>query len=139
MSDQHRSLAGRGRASNHRCCKLRAIHSPSTTPSCFVTAASHAEHLLVYAGVDLEDDNCQEPILQALGKQKLHLLMVVAGLQHYDKLQTLDRKLVRQQLEVNAVGPLFLVQSLQNNLAESSKVSLALLNWYVCICTRFCA
>ncbi len=104
-----------------------------------MTAASHAEHLLVYAGVDLEDDNCQEPILQALGKQKLHLLMVVAGLQHYDKLQTLDRKLVRQQLEVNAVGPLFLVQSLQNNLAESSKVSLALLNWYVCICTRFCA
>jgi len=47
---------------------------------------------------------------------------VVAGLQHYDTLKTLDRKLVRQQLEVNAVGPLFLVQALQQNLADSAKV-----------------
>lgn len=79
------------------------------------------------AGVDLENDNCQQPVLQALGKQKLHLLLVVAGLQHYDTLQTLDRKLVRQQLEVNAVGPLFLVQALQHNLAESAKVRQPLL------------
>jgi len=70
----------------------------------------------------LEDDSCQQPILQAIGNQKLHLLLVVAGLQHYDTLKTLDRKLVRQQLEVNAVGPLFLVQALQQNLADSAKV-----------------
>ena len=74
---------------------------------------------LMPAGVDLEDDNCQQPVLQALGSQKVHLLLVVAGLQHYDTLKTLDRKLVRQQLEVNAVGPLFLVQALQQNLAAA--------------------
>ncbi len=73
----------------------------------------------------MEDDSCQQPILQAIGNQKLHLLLVVAGLQHYDTLKTLDRKLVRQQLEVNAVGPLFLVQALQQNLADSAKVNSA--------------
>lgn len=77
------------------------------------------------AGVDLEDDNCQKPVLQALGSQKVHLLLVVAGLQHYDTLKTLDRKLIRQQLEVNAVGPLFLVQALQQNLADPAKVHAA--------------
>jgi len=78
----------------------------------------------------LEDDSCQQPILQAIGGQKLHLLLVVAGLQHYDTLKTLDRKLVRQQLEVNAVGPLFLVQALQHNLADSAKVNSAnTLSW----------
>lgn len=48
--------------------------------------------------------------------------MVVAGLQHYDTWSTVNRQHVRQQLEVNAVGPLFLVQALQHNLAESAKV-----------------
>lgn len=74
-------------------------------------------------GVDLEDDNCHEPVLKALGSQKLQLLFVVAGLQHYDTLQTIDRKQIRQQFEVNALGPLFLVQALQHTLAESAKVS----------------
>ena len=74
-------------------------------------------------GVDLEDDSCHKPILQTLGDQKLQLLFVVAGLQYYDTLQTIDRKQVRQQFEVNALGPLFLVQALQHTLAESAKVS----------------
>ena len=84
--------------------------------------AGISPHHVHVAGVDLQDDNCQQPILQALGDLKLHLLLVVAGLQYYDTLQSLDRKLVRQQLEVNAVGPLFLVQALQQNLADSAKV-----------------
>ena len=75
------------------------------------------------SGVDLEDDNCQEQVLKALGSQKLQLLFLVAGLQYYDTLQTIDRKQVRQQFEVNALGPLFLVQALQNMLADSAKVS----------------
>ena len=74
------------------------------------------------AGVDLEDDQCSTPILQTLGQQKVHLLMVVAGLQHYDTWSTVNRQQVRQQLEVNAIGPLFLVQALQDNLAENAKV-----------------
>lgn len=88
------------------------------------TDALQAAQVQVITGVDLEDDSCQQPILQAIGNQKLHLLLVVAGLQHYDTLKTLDRKLVRQQLEVNAVGPLFLVQALQQNLADLAKVVL---------------
>ena len=72
----------------------------------------------------MEDDNCQIPVLKAIGQQKISLLLVVAGLQYYDTLQTIDRKQVRQQLEVNAVGPLFLVKALQQNLAEdAAKVS----------------
>lgn len=77
---------------------------------------------MCHAGVDLEDDQCSTPILQSLGQQKVHLLMVVAGLQHYDTWSTVNRQHVRQQLEVNAVGPLFLVQALQQNLAENAKV-----------------
>lgn len=78
----------------------------------------------VITGVDLEDDSCHKPILQELGEQKLQLLCVVAGLQYYDTLQTIDRKQVRQQFEVNALGPLFLVQALQHTLPESAKVVL---------------
>ena len=71
----------------------------------------------------MEDDNCHKPILQNVGEQKLQLLFVVAGLQYYDTLQTIDRKQVRQQFEVNALGPLFLVQALQHTLSDSAKVS----------------
>lgn len=51
------------------------------------------------------------------------MLFVVAGLQYYDTLQTIDRKQIRQQFEVNALGPLFLVQALQHTLSDSAKVS----------------
>lgn len=72
-------------------------------------------------GVDLAEEQCSEPILKALGQQKISLLMLVAGLQHYDTLATMSRQHVREQFEVNAVGPLFLVQTLQQHLTDSSK------------------
>ena len=62
-----------------------------------------------------------QPVLEALGSRSIDLLVVSAGCQTLDTIDTVTREAVRQQFEVNAVGPLFAVKTLRSKLAEGAK------------------
>ena len=66
-----------------------------------------------------------QPVLQALGSRHIDLLVVAAGCQTLDTIDTVTRNAVRQQFEVNAVGPLFAVKALREQLSDGAKVRYA--------------
>jgi NAD(P)-dependent dehydrogenase (short-subunit alcohol dehydrogenase family) len=51
--------------------------------------------------------------------------MLVAGYQQWDRLGILDAEGLRKHFEVNAIGPILIVQALRPNLKPGSKVSKA--------------
>lgn len=125
LRDQNALVVGGSKGVGLALCMLLKQQGYNVITTCrSSTDALNSAGVKVITGVDLEDDSCHKPILQELREQKLQLLFVVAGLQYYDTLQTIDRKQVRQQFEVNALGPLFLVQALQHTLSESAKIIL---------------
>ena len=76
----------------------------------------------VRPGVDTTQEDCCSGILHALGTRRLDLLIVSAGSQEVDTIETVTRDSIRRQFEVNALGPLFLVKGLQSSLSDGSKV-----------------
>ena len=56
---------------------------------------------------------------------QIDLLFLVAGYQHYDKLGDLDAEGLRIHFDINAIGPLLMVQALRQNLHKGCKVCLA--------------
>ena len=74
--------------------------------------------------MDLADDGAAEPVLKALGDDGIDILAIVAGCQGVDTLETVSKDSIRQQFEVNAIGPLFMVKALQHKLRTGGKVSI---------------
>ncbi len=77
------------------------------------------------AGVDVAEETSIQPLLKALGRRHIDLLVVAAGCQTLDTIDTVTRDAVRQQFEVNAVGPLFAVKALREQLSDGAKVRYA--------------
>ena len=59
----------------------------------------------------------------ALGSRELNLLVIAAGLQEVDKLETVSKQSIQRQLEINAIGPLFAVKELHPKLVKGARVS----------------
>ena len=74
------------------------------------------------AGVDTGEDDSMQPVLKALGSRNMDLLLISAGCQTLDTIDTVTRAGVRQQFEINALGPLFAVKALRSKLTEGAKV-----------------
>ena len=53
---------------------------------------------------------------------QINLLFLVAGYQHYDKLGGLDADGLKIHFDINAIGPLLMVQALRQNLQKGTKV-----------------
>jgi NAD(P)-dependent dehydrogenase (short-subunit alcohol dehydrogenase family) len=76
-------------------------------------------------GVDVTDPSGVEALGSAVGQRKLDLLINNAGILLWgDRLDALDLAGIRQQFEVNALGPLYVTATLRANLAKGSKVGL---------------
>ena len=78
----------------------------------------------MFAGVDVTNDTSLEQLLQKLGYRPIDLLIIAAGSQETDKLETVTKDNIRRQMEANAIGPLFTVKGLQDKLKKGSKVFL---------------
>lgn len=76
----------------------------------------------VETGVELTDD--LTPFAGRLGDRRLDLLICNAGILRRDTLDALDADSIRQQFEVNALGPLKLVAALRAHLTHGAKVAL---------------
>lgn len=77
----------------------------------------------VVTGVDVGKDGAAAVLAQALGGEKIDVLVNNAGILVHDSLEALDFDRIREQLEVNTIGPLRLTAGLLGKLGKGSRVA----------------
>jgi|SoimicmetaTmtHAB_FD_contig_61_1793094_length_1838_multi_2_in_0_out_0_2 NAD(P)-dependent dehydrogenase (short-subunit alcohol dehydrogenase family) len=81
----------------------------------------------VESGIDVTDDAAFAALVKKLNREPIHHLWLNAGILEREKLGGIDKSgfdSLRRQFEVNALGPLRVVQGLLENLSEGSKVGI---------------
>ncbi len=78
----------------------------------------------VIEGIDVTDHAVGEKLLSAIGGRSLDGLIVNAGILRRESLGELDFESIRAQLEVNALGPLRVIDACRAKLVEGSKVGI---------------
>lgn len=78
----------------------------------------------VETGIDLSDDAAIQALNSRLGGMSLDVLILNAGILRADNLSSVSLASVREQLEVNALGPLRVVLALRSTLKKGSKIAL---------------
>ena len=73
-------------------------------------------------GVDVAFEDGLMPLIAALKGRTISLLVVAAGYQELDTIDTVTREGARRQFEINALGPLFAVKKLRGFLQKGGKV-----------------
>lgn len=77
--------------------------------------------LMPAAGFDIAKSD-MAMLEQAVRHSRIDLLVVAAGIQEIDTLGTVTRDIMLRQFEVNALGPVLVVQALLQKLQPGSKV-----------------
>jgi NAD(P)-dependent dehydrogenase (short-subunit alcohol dehydrogenase family) len=83
--------------------------------------ASGAE---VVTGVDVTDDDSVRKVVETLGDRSIDLLVNNAGLLTRESLDDLGFDRIRQQFEINSIGPLRVTHALLGNLGQGSLVAI---------------
>jgi len=78
----------------------------------------------IQAGVDVADDQAVTAFARRLGDGFVDVLINNAGVLTSEGLDSLDWARIRQQLEVNALGPLRVTAALLPRMTEGSKVAI---------------
>ncbi len=78
----------------------------------------------VEQGVDVRSDDSVRLLAGRLGDVRLDLLVHNAGILRHESLRELDVDSIREQLEVNAIGPLRLTSALLDRLADGAKIAI---------------
>jgi NAD(P)-dependent dehydrogenase (short-subunit alcohol dehydrogenase family) len=78
----------------------------------------------VEAGIDVADPASRSALAARLARDTIDLLINTAGILRSDSLADAGEDEVRQQIEVNAIGPLFVTQALSARLTKGAKVAL---------------
>ena len=98
-----------------------------------IAACRHASEALaatgaqVETGVDVSDDQAVAALAKRLGDTRIDVLVLNAGIMTFENLGELDGEAfarIRRQFEVNALGPLRVVEALSDRLAEGAKIGL---------------
>ena len=76
------------------------------------------------SGIDVGSDASIPLLREALGDQKIDVLVNNAGILRSDKLGELDYEEMTEQFQVNTLGPLRVTEALLENLGEGSKVAI---------------
>ena len=84
------------------------------------------------AGIDVTKDSGTSDLQELLPPQHIDLLVIAAGAQQLDHAQNVTRQGIRDQFEVNALGPLFAVLELRSRLQRGSKVSAGCTHTSIC-------
>jgi NAD(P)-dependent dehydrogenase (short-subunit alcohol dehydrogenase family) len=78
----------------------------------------------VVEGVEVTDDKGVGKLVKAVGKRTVDVLVNCAGVLSDESLGDLDFDRIRQQFEVNSLGPLRVTAALRPKLAEGSRVAI---------------
>lgn len=90
----------------------------TTSPELEATGAT------VVQGIDVARDEVVETLKSTLSGQHWDILVCNAGVLHMDDFDHLDYGAMRQQFEVNSLGPLRVVDGLRANLRSGDKVAI---------------
>lgn len=77
----------------------------------------------VISGIDVTQRDSVAKLVEALGSQRLDLLINNAGLLHDERLGSIDFDSIRQQMEVNAYAPLRVTEALLPLLGQGAKIA----------------
>ncbi|MCB9633707.1 MAG: SDR family oxidoreductase [Sandaracinus sp.] len=86
--------------------------------------ALEALEVEVHRGVDVTDDTSVTALRKALAGRVLDGLIVNSGILRRTSLDPLDLATVREELEVNAIGPLRVVGALHDLVGDGGKVAI---------------
>jgi NAD(P)-dependent dehydrogenase (short-subunit alcohol dehydrogenase family) len=78
----------------------------------------------VAEGVDVSDAEAVERLVKNLAGRSIDVLINCAGILSDESLEDLDFDRIRQQFEVNSIGPLRLTAALRPNFGRGSKVAI---------------
>ena len=91
------------------------------------SAALDASGARVEAGIDVTDDASLSGLVRRLDGRAIDQLWLNAGVLARDSLEKMNAdgfEALRQQFEVNAIGPLRVAHALLNNLQQGSKIAI---------------
>ena len=71
---------------------------------------------------DVGDPDLPERVVKALDGERIDILLNVAGIMLWENLEELDREIITQQFNVNAMAPLMLSAGLVNVMAADGKM-----------------
>ncbi len=77
----------------------------------------------IVAGIDVSQEGCIPIITKALAGQSVDLLINNAGVLHNENLDRPDWERIREQFEVNTLGPLRVTHALLSNLSKGARVA----------------
>jgi len=78
----------------------------------------------VVTGVDIGSDEAVETLARRTGDDSIDVLVLNAGILRRDGLDEIDLAAVREQIEVNALGPLRVVKALLPRLGSGAKIAI---------------
>jgi len=78
----------------------------------------------ILEGVDVSEDASMPQVLQCIANRRVDILINNAGVLHSECFGVLDFDTINKQLEINAIAPLRVTETLLDNLHEGSKVAL---------------
>ena len=78
----------------------------------------------VIDGIDVGDDNVIDALQHKLGDAQIDLLIHNAGILTRESFDDLNFQRIRDQFEVNALGPLRVISALRDNLVNGSRVGI---------------
>ncbi len=78
----------------------------------------------VITGVDVGDGACMSVLKDAIGDQKIDILLNNAGILRSDSLESLDYEAMEEQFRINTLGPLRVTEALLPNLGRGSKLAI---------------
>lgn len=87
-------------------------------------AKSIGARLRVIENVDVTSDESTASLVQAIGSDKIDLLINNAGILEHVTLEDLDIASIHRQFEINAVAPLRVTHALLGNLSANAKIAI---------------
>lgn len=118
-------VTGANRGIGYEYCKQLHERGDQAIAVCRTSSPElDALGIRIETGVDITDDVSVASLVQRLAGIPLDVLINNAGIIQRITLANLDLDSIRQQFEVNALGPLRLTQALLHNLKAGSKIIL---------------
>jgi len=118
-------VTGAGRGIGLELCRQLVAGGDNVIATCRrVSRELDSLGATVVAGVEVTDQASIESLARKLQGRGVDLLINNAGILSCETLEDLDYERIREQFEVNALGPLRVTSALLPNLREGSKVAI---------------